>query len=134
VAGEYGVSEPVFFKSSFAVNKELYTQYTSNKCLLLLHKFIQKHPNKKKKLFWPDLASANYTKDTLARLQELKIENVPKEENSTNIPQLRQIENFWANLKRKVYSNNYRPKDIKCLMAKIRKEVKSIETTGLCKA
>jgi hypothetical protein len=42
--------------------------------------------------------------------------------------------NFWVNLKKKVYSNNYRPKDGKCLMAKIRKELKSIETTGIRKA
>jgi hypothetical protein len=36
---------------------------------------------------------------------------------------------FW-----KVYSNNYRSKDVKCLMAKIRKELMSIETTGIRKA
>jgi hypothetical protein len=34
----------------------------------------------------------------------------------------------------KVFNNNYRPKDVKCLMAKIRKEPKSIETTGIRKA
>jgi hypothetical protein len=66
----------------------------------------------------------------LARLKELNIEYVPKERNPPNVPQLRPNENFWANLK----SNNYRPKDVKCLMAKIRKEQKSIETTGICKA
>jgi hypothetical protein len=37
-------------------------------------------------------------------------------------------------LKKKVYSNNYRPKDVKCLIAKIRKELKSIESTGICEA
>jgi hypothetical protein len=30
--------------------------------------------------------------------------------------------------------NNYRPKYVKCLMEKIRKELKSIETTGIRKA
>jgi transposase len=84
-------------------------------------------------MFWPDLASAHYANDTLVGLEELKIEDVPKE-NPSNVPQIRPIENFWANLKRKVYSNNYRPKDVKCLMAKIRKELKAIETTGICKA
>jgi transposase len=67
------------------------------------------------------------TQDTLVRLEELKIEYVPKEENSPNVPEIRPIENFWANLKRKVYSNNYRPKNIKRLMAKIRKELKSLK-------
>jgi hypothetical protein len=78
-----------------------------------------------------DLASAHYTKDSLVWLEELKIEYVPKKENSPNVPQMRPIENFWANLKMKVYSNNYRPKDVKCLVAKIRKELK---TTGIRKA
>jgi hypothetical protein len=70
----------------------------------------------------------------LVRLKELKIEYVPKEENPPNDPQLRPIEKFCANLKRKVYSNNYCPKDVKCLMAKIRKELKSLKTTGSRKA
>jgi hypothetical protein len=33
-----------------------------------------------------------------------------------------------------LHSKNYRPKDVKFLMAKIRKELKSIETTGIRKA
>jgi hypothetical protein len=70
----------------------------------------------------------------LVRLEEPKIEDAPKEENPRNVPQIRPIEKFWANLKRKVYSNNYRPKHVKCLMAKIRKELKSIEAKGIHKA
>jgi hypothetical protein len=61
-------------------------------------------------VFWLDLSSA---------LEELKV------------PQ--PIENFWAYLKMKVYINNHRPKDVKYLMAKIRKELKSNETTGIRK-
>jgi hypothetical protein len=78
--------------------------------------------------------SAHHAKDKLVRLEEIKIDYVSKEENPPNVPQIRPIENFWANLKRKVYSNNYRPKHEKCVMAKIRKELKSIETTGIRKA
>jgi transposase len=114
---ESGISEPVFFKASFAVNKEVYIC----KCLPVLHKFIQKHHKNEKIVFWPHLASAHYTKDTLIRLEELKIEYVPKEEPPPNVPQARPIEIFWAYFKRKAYSNDYRPKDVKCLMAKIRK-------------
>jgi hypothetical protein len=55
------ISEPVFFKVGFAVNKEVY------KCLPVLHIF-------KKIEFWPDLASAHYANDTLFRLKELKID------------------------------------------------------------
>jgi hypothetical protein len=70
----------------------------------------------------------------LVRLEELKIEYVPKEENPPNVPKIRSFKIFWANLKRKVYSNNDRPKDVKCLMEKIKKELRSIETTGIRKA
>jgi transposase len=83
-------------------------------------------------VFWPDLAFAHYAKDKLVRLEELKIEYVQKEENPPNVPHIRPIEKFWANLKRKVYSNKYRPKDLKCLM--IRKKLKSIEDTEIRKA
>jgi transposase len=113
---ESGISEPVFFKAGLAVNKEVYI----SKCLPVLHKFIQKRQKKSKGYVDP--------------IRWLKIEYVPKEENPPNVPQIRPIEKFWANLKRKVYSNNYRPKDVKCLMAIIRKELNSIETTGIRKA
>jgi transposase len=69
-------------------------------------KVYPKTPQRVKIVFWPDLASAHYTKDTLP----------------PNISQLRSIENFWAILKRKVFSKNYCSKNVKFLMAKIRKE------------
>jgi hypothetical protein len=73
-------------------------------------------------MFWPDLASAHYANDMLVRLEELKIEYVLKEENPPNVLQL--IESFWATLKKKVYSNNYRPEDVKCLDDKDQKRAK----------
>jgi hypothetical protein len=72
--------------------------------------------------------------DTLVRLEELKIEYVPNEENLPNVPQIRPIENFWANFKIEIYSNNDSPKDVKYLMLKIIKEQKSIKTTRTRKA
>jgi hypothetical protein len=66
-----------FFKAGLAVNKEVYI----SKCRPVLHKCIQKHHSNEKIVFWPDMASAHYAKDTLVRLEELKIEYVPKEEN-----------------------------------------------------
>jgi hypothetical protein len=79
--------------------------------------FINLSKKYEKIVFWPHLASAHYANDTLVRLEDLKIEYVP---------QIRPIEKFWANLKRKVYSNNYRTKYVKCLMANIRKELKKV--------
>jgi hypothetical protein len=37
-------------------------------------------------------------------------------------------------LKKKVYTNNYLPKDVIFLMANIRKKLKCIETTGIRQA
>ena len=56
-------------------------------------------------MFWPDLASAHYSKRSLEEMERLNIVVVPKSANPPNVPQLRPIENFWANLKRKIYSN-----------------------------
>jgi hypothetical protein len=62
------------------------------KFLPVLHKFIQKHHKNQIIVFWPDLASAHYGKDTLVELEELKIEYVSKEENPPNVPKIRPIE------------------------------------------
>jgi hypothetical protein len=40
---------------------------------------LSKSPQKQKIVFWPDLASAHYSKDTLVQLEALKIEYIPKE-------------------------------------------------------
>jgi hypothetical protein len=70
----------------------------------------------------------------LARIDEPKIEYVSKKENPPNVPQVRAVNKFWDNLKKKVYNNNYCPKNVKCLMAKIRKELKSTVIMGIRKA
>jgi predicted RNA-binding protein with EMAP domain len=84
VVNEYCVSEPVFSKSGFDVNKELFI----SKCRPEHDKFIQKHKKKRKHRV---LA---YAKEIMAQLEKLKFEYVPKKENLLNIPQLRPIENF----------------------------------------
>ena len=60
-------------------------------------------------------------------LTRLGINFVPKDKNSPNVPQLRSIEDFWANLKRKVYANNYTPKNLKCLKNKIKLELEKMQ-------
>jgi hypothetical protein len=53
--------------------------------------------NEQKNVFLPDSASAHYAKDTLSRLEELKIEYVPKEQHPPNVPQL------WPITEKKVH-------------------------------
>lgn len=127
---ERGISDPVFFKSGLAVNANVYI----HKCLPVLKRFIDCNHKNDKTVFWPDLASAHYAKATQDELKKLKIDYVPKEENPPNVPQLRPIETFWANLKRKVYGDGYRPKNIDCLILKIKRELRKIDTSGLMEA
>jgi hypothetical protein len=121
---ESGISEPVFFKAGLTVNKEVYI----SKCLSVLHKCIQKPHKNEKIVFWPDLASAHYAKDTLVWLEELKIEYAPKEENPPNVPQIRPIKNLWAE------EEHLSSKRCKVHDGKDQKELNSIETTGIHKA
>jgi len=85
-------------------------------------------------VFWPDLASGHYAKSTLKALDHLSIEFVPKLQNPPNVPQLRPIEKFWANLKRNVYSKGYNPKNIDCLILKIKRELAKMDTKGIQEA
>lgn len=62
-------------------------------------------------------------------MEELGIPYVPKDSNSPNVPQLRPIEDLWANLKRRVYANNFRPKTIQVLVRKIKLELKKTPTS-----
>ena len=57
---EKGKSTPVFFKANTAINSKIYM----NKCLPKLASFINRYHNCDDVLFWPDLASSHYSKDT----------------------------------------------------------------------
>jgi hypothetical protein len=92
VAGHQRKNDPVVFNSDLAVNKEGYI----TKCLPVNDKFIQKYHQKDKVVFWTDLASDLYAKDTLVNLQKRKIECVPEALNLPKVPQLRLIKIFWA--------------------------------------
>ena len=60
-------------------------------------------------MFWPDLASSNYSNEALKYLSDKKIEMVPKNYNPARCPELRPIEYFWSGLKRigrpKIWNN-----------------------------
>lgn len=56
-------------------------------------------------LFWPDLATAHYAKETLDLMKANNVDFVEKEDNPPNCPQLRPIERYWANVKRYLQKN-----------------------------
>lgn len=120
-----GISKPVFFESGLAVTADRYIE----RCLPIVREFIRESHRGANIVFWPDLASSHYSKKTLKVMDELEIPYVPKDSNPPNVPQLRPIENFWANLKRRVYANNFRPKTIESLKRKIKSELNKMPTS-----
>ena len=113
---EKGVSE-LFIETSkgFALKKETYIK----QCLTRLKKFLQKYHAGDRILFWPDLASCHYARETLDWLKNNKIEFVPRDANPPNLPAARPIENFWALLAREVYKNGWEAKTKQQLVNRI---------------
>jgi hypothetical protein len=71
-------------------------------------------------VFWPDLASSHYANKAQNYLVEKNIRYVAKEVNPANVPKVRPIEDFWGNLKAKVYEGDCKAKNLKQLENKIR--------------
>ncbi len=101
---ERGLSRPLFrCQKSAAINSEIYI----NECLRpRLLPFLRNHHADDDYIFWPDLASAHYHKDTVQWMSE-NINFVPKDVNPPNVPQARSIENFWGCLVQKVYEGGW---------------------------
>lgn len=118
-----GASAPAFFRKGMAVSSSTYQKL----CLPKLKRFIDQHHQDGKYVFWPDLASAHYAKDTIAKMESLGIKYLPKAQNPPNVPQLRPIEDFWSILKRKVYENGYKASNLKQLENRIRYILKSFD-------
>ena len=56
--------------------------------------------------FWPDLAPCHYAIESQQLMTKLGITYVPKSANPPAAPQIRPIEQFWGDLKMKVYEGN----------------------------
>ena len=123
---ERGHSEPYFHVTKGAVNQYIYR----DECLKKLYPFIESHTRQcnDKILFWPDLASSHYAKSVIEDLKKNNVHYVPKLMNPPNVPQLRPIEIFWSNLKRRVYANGFVAKNTESLINKIKKELKTFRT------
>lgn len=118
-----GISKPVFLKPGSTLTSDVYIK----KMIPKVTEFIEKYHKNDQIVFWPDLAPAHYSKKSETALKLAKINVVPKDFNPPNVPQLRPIENFWANLKRMVYSNNFQAKTVKQLIDRIKYCIKNID-------
>jgi hypothetical protein len=99
-------------------------QYFSSLSSLSIRHCLSKNTSKRKKIVvWPYMASSHNAKDTLARLEELKIEYLPKEESPPNVSQLQSIKIFFVCLKGRSTATT--------IVQKLQK--KRAETTKICK-
>lgn len=79
------------------INQKIYVEECLQKCLLPL---LKMHSGSV--LFWPDLASAHYGKLAMEWFENNAVTIVSRDANPPNTPQLRPIEAYWANIKRKL--------------------------------
>ena len=87
--------------------------------------FIKKNYPDEDYLFWPDLASSHYENSVTELLQQQNIKVLPKERNPPNVPQVRPIETFWADLKRRMFENGFKPKTVDDLEKRAKKIIKN---------
>ena len=112
-----GISKPYFKPGKLAINKEIYLNECIQKRLV---PFIEEHHKGSQYVFWPDKASSHYAKIVTDYLDEHNITYVPKEINPANLPEVRPIEDFWANLKREVYKGSWSAENVDQLKQRIR--------------
>lgn len=84
-----GVSDVYIHKSKQAIRQDTYLNECINKRLL---PFIEQYHFNGNYLFWPDLASAHYSKSVQERLNEKNVPFVIRKDNPPNVPQARPIE------------------------------------------
>ena len=73
-------SEPYFHLSRGAVDSKIY----SENCIKCLIPFIKRYYPNNDFMFWPDRASAHYSKATLQTFKSLEIPVVPKDKIAPN--------------------------------------------------
>ncbi|XP_065658019.1 uncharacterized protein LOC136082539 [Hydra vulgaris] len=123
-----GMSEPLFctFKA-VAMNSSIYINECLEKRLL---PFIRKYHGNFNYLFWPDLASFHYSKDSLTWMVQY-VYYVDKESSPPNVLQARPIENFGGNLAQKVYEGDWQASTEQVLIDRIKLKLQEIDLNFL---
>ena len=98
------------------MKKDIYIKECLEKRLL---PFINSNHAKGTFLFWPDKASSHYAGTTRQFLEKNTIDFVPRDNNPTNLPQSRPIEDLFEQLAQVVYKNNWIANNIKQLKRRI---------------
>lgn len=119
---EKGLSQHYIVPSGQAINTKCYI----TKCMSKLKRFITQLHKNDEIVFWPDLASSHYSKETTEFLKSNNINFVPKHCNPANVPELRPIEDFWSELKRHVYDKGWCAKNLDQLRRRIEYSLKKL--------
>lgn len=101
-------------------------RYIDN-CLTKLINFIEEEHDGEDIMFWPDLASCHYARQTQNWLVDHNVPFVPRNDNPPNLPQARPIEDFWALLSRKVYNGGWEAQNEDELRRRIYRKVREID-------
>ena len=88
--------------SGLAINKHVYIKSCLKAGLIPSIRSVHESDNI---IFWPDLVSAHYSKETQNFLKNNNIELLPKNVNPANSSEILPIEDFWSEIKRLVYAN-----------------------------
>ena len=81
---------------------------------------IRKHHQHTQTVFWPKQYLSHYANSVQNYLRDENIEFVPKEDNPAAAPEVCPIKDFWLDLKRSVYSNDWKAKNITELKYRIK--------------
>ena len=119
-----GVSDVYVHKSKQAIHQDTDPNQCINKRLL---PFIDKYHQNGNYLFWPDLASAHYSKSVQEGLNEKNVPFVIRKDNPPDVPQARPIETVWTLLARQVYENNWEAKNLDVLARRIKQKPKELD-------
>ena len=105
-----------------AVNAEVYINILRTSVV----PFIRQNHANGSYYFWPDLASAHYSRDALQFLEENNIRYVPKDANPPAVASLRPIEDYWSALKKAVYDGGWEAKSFPELKKRIQQKAREI--------
>lgn len=120
-----GISEWFIWRQGLAINAQIYKSQCLQRRLI---PFIENNGVKGCSVFWPDKASAHYATTVLHYLNYKQVRCVPKSANPTNVPQCRPIEKMHAEIKRRVFLNQYRPKSADDFQARLEQVMQDFQS------
>lgn len=123
-----GVSRPYVGRVR---GEALDSQRYIDSCLTKLINFIEEEHVGDDIMFWPDLASCHYARQTQNWLADHNVPFVPRIDNPPNLPQARPIEDFWALLSRKVYDGGWEAQNEEELRRRIYRKVREIDVNAV---